>query len=95
MTKNELERKSYWRRKENGLCTKCGKPSDGHSYCADCRQVRNERNRVKREDCQEIGLCVKCQRAEARPGKRMCFACAVHESELQYMRKQKKGMMTY
>jgi len=82
-------------RKSAGLCVECGKPSDGHSYCAECRRKRNERNRIKREDCAEIGLCVRCQRAEARPGKRMCLQCAVWESKLRITRLQKKGMMTY
>ena len=63
------------RRKENGLCTACGKPLPTKCYpyytCERCRAKDRERRRLKREasgavarsEYKELGLCVKCGRS--------------------------------
>lgn len=43
------QKNKYYYRKENGLCTKCGKPNDTKTvYCTVCREKTNEQNRRKK-----------------------------------------------
>ena len=71
--------KTAWRR-ENGLCTRCGRPlPEGHDrlQCDDCHNYNraySKHDRARYESRKEQGLCVKCG-AFAEPGKTLCRAC--------------------
>lgn len=44
--RNRANREFVKRRKENGLCKKCGKPVDNGIFCDDCRYIRNVKRRI-------------------------------------------------
>ena len=46
---------SYYQKRKakadaDGTCIRCGKPSDGHRQCEECRKKRNEWARRKRNE---------------------------------------------
>lgn len=58
-------KEKYHQRKENGLCPKCGKQTDGiHTMCEECRREQRERYHWYSEH----GICPKCQ-GDVAPGK--------------------------
>ena len=67
-------------RRENGLCTRCGKPLDEGSrfvQCEDCRAYMHtfyRFNHRRYESLKEACRCVKCG-DWAEPGKTMCRKC--------------------
>ncbi len=55
-------------------CNLCGHDSEDRSMCKKCSQTHNERNRLRRKERREAGLCPECgQKAE--PNRRMCEPC--------------------
>jgi site-specific DNA-cytosine methylase len=58
LTQKEISHNCYIRRKENGLCPRCGKPLDRTGYyCSDCLKKNNEREKEFREWCKEYKIC--------------------------------------
>lgn len=83
--KNGYARTTYYRRKEAGICTDCGKrkAKEGHTTCEVCTQKRVERNRLARGTtlCDKNtyklthGLCVRCGKNPQLEGKKLCKEC--------------------
>jgi hypothetical protein len=80
MKESESRRNRRAWRRENGLCTRCGKPlQDGATFkqCDDCRKYTHKYfrfNKARYESLKEAGRCVKCEDM-AEPGKTMCRKC--------------------
>lgn len=85
-----------YRRKEAGLCPRCGKPTNnGRVHCEEC--LKKERMRYKRNkeyvERGEYGKCYICNKREAIPGKRLCEEC--YERNLkQFESVRQKGQET-
>jgi predicted amidophosphoribosyltransferase len=63
LTQKEISHNCYIRRKENGLCPRCGKPLDRTGYyCSDCLKKNNEREKEFREWCKEYKICPQCKK---------------------------------
>lgn len=96
-----------WRR-ENHLCTRCGRPlgEDTHKTCAECREYINSFKPIYRRETKMrydgrkgLGLCVKCGKF-AEPGRTMCRSCldehiAYERKSGEKLREQKRERMAY
>lgn len=74
----EWSKKEYKRRKENGICTRCGKRKPDHGFlkCGICRNKETEKRRIKymkpdRKERVEQGLCYFCDNP-IKPGYKIC-----------------------
>lgn len=78
MTQQEISKRCYMKRKENGLCPKCGgeKDREGH-YCKTCLEKYRERNRGLRQFYQSIGICPHCRKAKLFGDEKVCLECGV------------------
>lgn len=75
---NETRKALYHKRKSQGLCPKCGRPSmNGYSLCESCREY----NKATYHWYESHGLCPKCHGGDTMPGKKMCEVCLEQESE--------------
>lgn len=59
--------------KENGLCTRCGKPSETR-LCPDCVIRTKAADKAFRARCIRAGICIICGKP-AEPGLKRCRAC--------------------
>lgn len=77
MTKAEREKERYRKRKEQGICTSCGKvkATDGKTTCASCRQKQHEKYVKNREFFKSIGLCPKCGKNKLFGDEKNCPEC--------------------
>ena len=65
------------RRKQQGLCLKCGKPLDRDgTYCVRCRKEITDDNTETRHFLQSIGICPKCQKNKLYGDEKNCPECA-------------------
>lgn len=69
---------TYYRRKEAGLCPRCGEKSarPGRVYCEACSRRAYEEKTAIKQRRKDAGKCVWCERP-TRPGKRMCLPCSI------------------
>lgn len=100
MLKEQKRNRDQYRR-ENNLCLECGKPlpeACGYLICYGCRARRREQSREKRRKAGSIpfdmlganGMCKKCGREPALPGKKLgkrCYESCIRH--LENMRKKK------
>ena len=73
---NQLHRKLYASRKEQGICTRCGerKATNG-TVCLDCYVKRRKQNYgISRSERPSYGECYICGRVVLK-GKRVCESC--------------------
>lgn len=76
LTAAQRMRRLYWERKNNGLCTRCGKANkDGKAYCPECRAGKNEWRRQDRIFYAAHGLCTCCGKNIVFGEDRTCFEC--------------------
>lgn len=67
----------YYKRKEKGLCTKCGDIArEGKTTCKKCLDRDIEHNKERRAKLKLLGLCISCGHEEAEPNKTKCWECA-------------------
>ena len=82
---NRKRRELYAQRKAEGICTRCGKRLAGTQnlmcdICAAAQKVRQKKDARKkgimsREEARDLGICIRCMKAEARPGYSLCADC--------------------
>lgn len=84
LTRKEISERFYRKRKENGLCPRCGKKLDreGH-YCLECLVKHREQKREDREFYKEHGICPCCGKEKLFGDERQCINCR----EKNYQRK--------
>lgn len=85
---NQTERDRYWRNKESGLCTNCGRKAvEGKTLCQVCfiqQRRAGAAYRVRsgrKKGYIESGTCIWCG-AERVEGKMMCMSCLGRNREL-------------
>ena len=73
---NQLHRKLYADRKEQGLCTRCGKrKATNGTVCLDCyAKRRRKKYGIERSERPTYGECYICGR-DVLKGKRVCESC--------------------
>lgn len=66
------------KKKLDGICSRCGNPTDGNSFslCQSCLDKENERNRKNYAELIQAGICTKCKKEPAMNGKRICKSCS-------------------
>lgn len=88
MNQAEYLRERSRKRKQAGLCQKCGVPAKGRLTCANCRKKDVERHEDTIRQRDKDGLCRKCGVARQEEGKKHCAACLVKVNA--YTRKHAK-----
>lgn len=69
-------RKKYLKRRDNGLCVKCGKPVDREgALCTSCLKLKNEELEKDREKRLSLGLCPICGKNEIFEWEKSCPEC--------------------
>ena len=97
LLENKKQKEQY--RREHHLCTQCGKPlpeSCGYLTCFGCRAKRRERDRIKRREAGVIpfdalgegGMCCRCGREPALPGKKLGQKC--YDSNIRYLKERQQ-----
>ena len=81
----------YEKRKQEGLCVHCGKPTAYvalglSTMCNRCKLRKSEQQRARYQAYKASGICVICNFERARPGKVTCEKCAKRQQE-RYLRK--------
>lgn len=67
----------YKRRKEKGLCVRCGKkePIEGRAMCAECTEYHRTYEKETRIFYKSIGICPKCKKDKIYEGENLCLKC--------------------
>ena len=75
-TRKEISHDCYVRRKENGLCPRCGKEMDreGH-YCSSCAEKVRKYTYDTRKWCREHHICTECRTSRVPKGESICEVC--------------------
>lgn len=70
----------YGRLKALGKCTKCWNENDTPEFatCSICREKNREWEKQNRVWYSEHGICVRCHKENASPGKKMCLECCAY-----------------
>ena len=70
------DKRMYHRRKENGLCTECGKPLDNtYVMCDACRNKVNVERTELRKWYQQNGVCPRCRKEKLYGDEKQCLSC--------------------
>lgn len=96
---NDAKREKEQYRREHHLCTQCGKPlpeACGYLTCFGCRAKRREQDRIKRWEAGIIpfdalgegGMCCRCGREPAIPGKKLGRKC--YDSNIRYLKERQR-----
>ncbi len=98
LTQKERSARSYRRRKDNGLCPRCGNKLDreGH-YCSKCLEKVNQYNRENRKFMIEQGLCPECRLNTLYGDEHICLECKAKKAlyKKPATEKQKQQMKQY
>lgn len=83
------------RRREAGRCIRCDDPNDRaeteHDVCSGCADVRSLKESTAYEERAAAGICVKCRKAAAEPGRKQCQRCSQgHADHVKAKREQWK-----
>lgn len=82
LTRKEISENFYKRRKENGLCPKCGKKLDRDGYyCAECLIKAREYVRETREFCRKNHICTECGKERVYGEDKICFECRAKKNK--------------
>lgn len=80
------------KRKEQGLCLKCGKPLDRDgAYCVDCRKYITEQNTLSRHWYQEHGICPRCGNKNLFGDEKVCLECNAKSYEATMKSRERLG----
>lgn len=70
------DKRMYFRRKENGLCTECGKPRDNiYVMCDACRNKMRVNQNETRKWYQQNGICPRCKKEKLYGDEKQCLEC--------------------
>ena len=82
---NRKRRELYAQRRADGICTRCGKRKAGieNLMCDICaaadrnrqKKAAHKKGTMSREEARDLGICIRCMKAEARPGYSLCADC--------------------
>lgn len=70
----------YGRLKALGKCPSCWNDNDTPEFarCSKCRERDKQSYKLTREWYASHGICVRCRKEDALPGKKMCHECAAY-----------------
>lgn len=79
---SQIRRRAEWL--AAGRCPRCGRERDDeHKMCARCREYMSdirrrgaEKARQRRDELREMGMCTRCGKTWAEPGRSTCRRCA-------------------
>ena len=76
LTQKERSAISYKKRKENGLCPRCGRTLDrnGH-YCSECNAKHNKYVKETRAFLRKQGMCPVCGKEKLFGDEKQCISC--------------------
>ena len=78
-SKKEYNAEYYRKRRENGLCPRCGKPMDRNGYlCSKCLEKDREYRRENRKFCRENKICPVCQKEKLFGDEKQCASCRAY-----------------
>ncbi len=84
------------KRKEQGLCLKCGKPLDREgAYCISCRKYINGQQMVLRRWYQEHGICPRCGKNGLFGDEKACLECNAKAYEASMRSRKNLGKEYY
>ena len=84
------------RRKEQGLCLKCGNPLDREgTYCAECRKIINEEVQETRHWYQNHGICPQCRNNNLFGDEKVCPECSAKAYEYAMRSRERLGKEHY
>ena len=84
------------RRKEQGLCLKCGNPLDREgTYCAECRKIINEEVQETRHWYQNHGICPRCRNNNLFGDEKVCPECSAKAYEYAMRSRERLGKEHY
>ena len=84
------------RRKEQGLCLKCGNPLDrGGTYCTECRKIINEDLQKTRNWYQTHGICPRCGKNDLFGDEKVCPECSAKGYSLAMKSRERLGKEHY
>lgn len=67
------------KRKEQGLCPKCGKNNDTDGYyCNLCKEQRKLYQRGNRKFWKELGICPQCGKSKIYGDEKICLDCTIY-----------------
>ena len=76
MATNIYQKRLIERRKEQGLCIKCGNPLDREGvHCEKCRGILNKLQNETRQWYKENGICPRCGKNNLFGGEKVCIEC--------------------
>lgn len=82
LTIKELSARHYRRRKENGLCPRCGKPMDRKgALCISCREKALAYERETRAFLRANRICPYCRKNKLYENERRCYDCYIKAVE--------------
>lgn len=86
----------YYRRKNSGLCIKCGKPAGGNGVR--CKKCADEYSKYKREQgrwYQSHGICPRCGKNDLVGDEKKCLECAAKDYESAMASRERLGREHY
>lgn len=97
LTSQERNYNFYHRRKDNGLCLKCGKPLDRDgTYCIECRKILSKEQNEARHFLQNIGICPRCQKNKLYGDEKVCPECNAYSyAKIMKTRETEEGRLHY
>ena len=85
-----MSKNTYLKRKEQGLCTKCGGEIEadrkGKTTCYECSQINVKYKRETAEFCRNNGICPRCHRVKLIGNEKNCPECSA--KNYAYLQKQ-------
>lgn len=88
-----MSQKTYYERKQKGICTKCGKNKaiEGKVMCQQCLDKQNEYRRKNREFFRKNNLCPVCGKNKLFGDEKMCPECLAYMAEVNKKSREKHG----
>lgn len=88
-----MSTQTYNRRKEHGLCVRCGKipPITGGVMCLECTELSRKERRERREFLRNLGLCPRCGKNKLFGDEKECPECVAMMYELNKKSKEKRN----
>ncbi len=82
LTQSEISHRAYMRRRDSGLCPRCGEKLDRQGYyCSKCLKKANDYNREVTEFCRQFKICPQCRKNKLFGDEKTCPECLAKKAE--------------
>ena len=90
---NDMSKYTYERRKQEGLCTRCGKVlTNDKKMCEECLEKEKVKTRETREFYKSLGLCPRCGRNKLFGSEKQCPECSAKMYESNRKSREKRNL---